>query len=94
MQNPLVWFGLIIVAAGVTILVLVDVISGVDGAQGSRIVGLIASIALLVVIGGGALGSYRGRGTMALQHFAIWLAIAAVLALVYSYRGLLGLNID
>lgn len=92
MRGPLAWIGLAVVAAGATILVFADMFVGISNVRGTQIVSLITGLALLVVIGAGALGSYRGRSTMLLQHTAIWLGIIAVISLVYTYRSVLGFN--
>jgi len=87
------WIGLVIIVAGITFLVIADVFTDFGGIRGDQIVSLVASVALLVVIGGGALGAYWGQGTTALRHIAIWLAIAAVFALIYNYREALGIDV-
>jgi hypothetical protein len=92
MRSTLSWIGLGIIVAGITFLVIADIFWGFGGVDGSRIVTLVTATALLVVIGGGALGSYWGHGTMLLQHIAIWLGLIALFALVYSYREFLGFD--
>jgi hypothetical protein len=94
-MSKLSWIGLVIVVAGIGFLVIADVFTDFGGGvRGDQIVSLVAATALLIVIGGGALGAYWGRSTMALQHFAIWLAILAVIVLIYNYREALGFNFD
>jgi hypothetical protein len=94
MRSTLSWVGLAIVVTGVVVLVFGDVFTDMGSLQGDRIVSLVAMTALLVVIGGGAIGAYSGRGTMLLQHIAIWLAIVAVISLLYVYRHALGLDVN
>lgn len=86
--------GLVIIAAGITVLVLADVMMGMDGLRGDQIVSIIAALALLIVLGGGTLRSYQEQSGTAVKHAAIWLAIIAVITLVYNYRDVLGINID
>jgi drug/metabolite transporter (DMT)-like permease len=93
-MSKLSWIGLVIVVAGIGFLVIADVFTDFGGVRGDQIVSLVAAMALLVVIGGGVFGAYWGRSTMALQHFAIWLAILAVIVLIYNYREALGFNFD
>jgi hypothetical protein len=90
----LYWFGLAIVVAGITFLVIADVFTDFDAARGDQIVSVVAMSALLIVLGANTVGRYAGSGGMFVQHLAIWLGIIAALALVYQYRAVLGLNID
>lgn len=92
MRSTLSWIGLAIVVGGVTALVLADVFTDMGSPRGDQIVTLVSVIALLIVIGGGAIGAYSGRGTMLLQHIAIWLGLIALFALIYNYRAMLGFN--
>ena len=93
MRDRLSWIGLGVVAVGIAVLVLTDVFTDMSGFGGVDIASLVWVTALLVVIGGSALGAYRGRGGKALQHAAIWLGIIAVLALIYTYRDALGIDL-
>jgi membrane protein implicated in regulation of membrane protease activity len=83
-----------IIVAGITFLVVADVFTGFDPAWGHQIVGLLVASALLIVLGPRLASRYSGQGGMFLKHVAIWLAIIAVLALIYQNRAALGLNID
>jgi hypothetical protein len=94
MRGTLSWVGLAIVVTGVVVLVFGDVFTDMRSLQGDRIVSLVTMTALLIVIGGGALGAYWGRGTMLLQHVTIWLAIVAVISLLYVYRDALGFDVN
>jgi hypothetical protein len=94
MRSILSWVGLAIVVTGIIVLVFADVFTDMAGLEGGRIVSLVAMTALLVVIRGRMLGAYRGKGTMMLQHIALWLAIIAVLSLLYIYRGALGFGLN
>lgn len=48
---------------------------------------LIVQIALLIFIGGMMLTAFRGRVSAALEAILIWLAIAALVVVGYTYRG-------
>ena len=89
----LTWIGLIVIVAGIAFLVLADVFTNFSDVRGDQMVSIVASTALLIVIGGGAIGAYWGRGGMMLQHIAIWLAILAVIVLIYNYRETLGFEV-
>lgn len=90
MRNNLAWIGLAIVILGITALIIANLFGRIEGVQGQTAFSLIWAVALLLVIGGGAFARYRGQGGKALIHITIWLAIAAVVALLYSYRDVLG----
>lgn len=92
MRNTLLWVALAVVVTGMIVLVLGDMFTGMGGARGDQIVSLVAMTALLIVFGGGIFGSYAGRCGVMLRHIAIWLAIAAIIALAYSYRESLGFS--
>lgn len=94
MNKPYAWIALAIVAAGITIVVLADIFGAIGNTRGDQIVSLVAAMAILVFVGGGALGAYQGRGTMFLHHAAIWLGLIAVIVLLYNYRHALGFNFD
>jgi hypothetical protein len=87
------WIALAIVVAGITFLLIADLLTDFDTVRGDQIVSVVAMSALLVVLGTRMVGRYAGQGGMFLQHIAIWLGIIAVLALVYQYRETLGINI-
>ena len=92
-MSKLSWIGLIIIVAGIVFLVMADVFTDFSDIRGDQIVSIVTSTALLIVIGGGAIGAYWGRGGMMLQHIAIWLAIIAIIVLVYNYREALGFDV-
>jgi len=94
MRGTLSWVGLAIVVTGIGALVFADVFTDLGSLQGDRIVSLVTMTALLIVIGGGTIGAYRGKGTMLLRHIAIWLAIVAAISLIYTYRSTLGFDLN
>jgi hypothetical protein len=94
MRGTLSWVGLAIVVTGVAALVFADVFTDLGSPQGDVIVSLVTMTALLVVIGGGTIGAYWGKGTMLLRHIAIWLAIVAAISLIYTYRSTLGFDLN
>jgi len=79
------WVALFILALAAMLLIADDsgMIAGVD----STIFGYVALLlALLVYIGGGMLGSYRGRvGDMA-RDAVLWLALGLGLVAIYAYK--------
>ena len=94
MRGTLSWVGLAIVVTGVAALVFADVFTDLGSPRGDMIVSLVTMTALLVVIGGGTIGAYWGKGTMLLRHIAIWLAIVAAISLIYTYRSTLGFDLN
>jgi len=79
------WIALFILALAAMLLISNDsgVIAGID----SSTFGYVAlMLALLVFIGGGMLGSYRGRvGEMA-RDAVVWLALGLGLVTIYAYK--------
>lgn len=82
MSLPMIALGIVIL--GAITMVLVDTFSSGDGVIDGRWATVIAMTALLVAIGGGALGRYQGQGGLILKHIAIWLAIGVGIALLYT----------
>lgn len=83
----MMWLGLAILAVGAIILLLKGGSGGdVFGLSDDAFVGVVTSVALLVLIGLPLLRSYRGRFGEAARHAAIWLAIALALLVGYTYR--------
>jgi hypothetical protein len=92
-MNPY-WIGLAVVVAGILFLVLGDSVFGLGPVDTSKIAGVVALGAILIVILPQFFGRYGdGRSGSPLTHVAIWLGIIAVLVLVYQYREVLGLDI-
>jgi hypothetical protein len=82
MNLPMI--GLVIVVIAIVTLVAVDSLG--DGVMDERWAIAAAMAALLLVIGGGTLGDYRGRIGTAGIHILIWVAIGLALALIYTWR--------
>lgn len=80
------WLGIGILAFAALVLLLSANPGRVLGVTSAEFAGLAKAVALLIVIGGGALLAYRGRAHEAVKHAAIWLGIALLLLVVYSYR--------
>jgi aspartyl protease family protein len=79
------WLALFILALAAMLLVANDsgTIAGVD----SDTLGYVALLtALAVFIGGGLLGSYRGRAGPMLRDAVIWLALGLGLVTIYAYK--------
>jgi predicted aspartyl protease len=88
------WIALAIIVAGITFLVAADLFTDFDTARGDQIVSVVALSAVLITLGAGSMRRYSGQSGQFLKHIAIWLGIIAVLAIVYQYREMLGLNFD
>ena len=87
MTSRSAWIGMAIIAVGIVVLVALDLAGGIGDVPNAAIASLVAATALLVWVGAGVLGHYRGRSGSALGHVAIWLAIGLVIALAYTYGG-------
>jgi len=80
------WIGIGILALAAIILILVEDPGAALGVTDSDFARIASATALLLVIGLPLLWSYRGRMGTAAQHIAIWLAIALLLLIAYTYR--------
>lgn len=80
------WIGIAILLAGALVLLLVDEPGARFGFTDADFAGLVAGIALLVVIGSGMVMSYRGRIGLAVRQAAVWIGVALMLVVIYSYR--------
>lgn len=93
-SEKLLW--LVIFGLGIAVIVLIS--RHDEGAVGPLDTNSFASLvyfsALLLLIGGGVYAMFYGRLQEALKSVAIWLGIAAVLALIYTYRGDIGRVMD
>ena len=79
------WLALFILALAAMLLVANDTgtIAGLD----SNVFGYVALlVALAVFVGGGMLGSYRGRAGAMLRDAVTWLALGLGLVAVYAYK--------
>ena len=76
---------LLLLAGGVSAVVMGDGAT-VAGFTGDMIAGTAASLALLIFLGGSLLGDYRGRLKGAARDMALWVGIALVLVIGYSFR--------
>lgn len=87
MRGNTAWMAIAIVLTGMVALVAADFSgsSGVGGLSLDKIGALVAMVAILLFwMGGGRLRRMRAEGGRSLGQIAIWLAIAAVTALVYQ----------
>lgn len=84
MSFPVIALGIVLI--GAVTLVAVDMLGIGGGVTDPRFASTIAMMALLIAIGGGALGRYQGQAGTALKHVAIWLAIGLGFALIYMWR--------
>ncbi|MGI9383861.1 MAG: retropepsin-like aspartic protease family protein, partial [Methyloligellaceae bacterium] len=80
------WLALgLLVVAGIVLVLSHDAgtIAGFDNAD---FAGIVASVALLIFLGGSLFGSYRGRLAKGLRDAVIWGAFAFLLIALYSFR--------
>jgi aspartyl protease family protein len=79
------WLALFILALAAMLLVAND--SGTIAGLDSNVFGYVALlVALAVFVGGGMLGSYRGRAGTMLRDAVTWLALGLGLVAVYAYK--------
>ena len=85
MSNRIVWF--LLAVLGVALLLLVvrhD--QGIGGLESGDFASLVVKISLLVFIGGAVLALFRERLAQALQAALLWVVIALLLVVGYTYR--------
>ncbi|MFC5067841.1 hypothetical protein [Flaviflagellibacter deserti] len=88
------WLGFGVVVAGIIFLVLGDSLFGLGPVDASKIAGVVAMGALLVVFLPVLTRRYgAGEGGKPLIHLLIWLAIIALVAVVYRFRETLGIDV-
>jgi aspartyl protease family protein len=81
-----IWLALgLLVGAGL-ILILQHDGGTIAGLEASQFAGLVASLALLIYLGGSIVSRYQNRLSDAVRHFVLWSAFALVLIAAYSYR--------
>ena len=80
------WIGIGLLALAAIVLLLVDNPGEAIGIGNDDFARLMYGIALLIVIGGSMFLGQRGRAGDALKQAVVWLGIALVLVVVYSYR--------
>ncbi|MGI9523079.1 MAG: retropepsin-like aspartic protease family protein [Hyphomicrobiaceae bacterium] len=82
----MLWICLALLAiAGIAAFVIGDA-GSLAGWDGDTIAAVTASLALLIFVGSSIIPSYSGRVAGALRDFAIWLGLALVLVVGYSFR--------
>lgn len=86
MGHPLAWLGIAILALAALYLALSGGEASLGPLQGGDIARMAAAVALLIVIGGGIVLSRSFQIGAALRYAVVWLVIALVLVLAYSYR--------
>lgn len=82
----MLWLLLSILGVAGLVLVLAGDSSTIGGLESSMIAQAAIGAALLLFVGGSVLADYRGRLGQAAKDLLVWVAIAFVLVLGYSYR--------
>lgn len=80
------WLGLILLVIAGLVLVTRSDGGAIAGMEQADFAGIVAGLALLIMIGGSAFMAYRGKGTKAIKDLTIWLAILLGLVTLYSFR--------
>jgi aspartyl protease family protein len=80
------WVGLVLLALGGIALMLRSEQDDVFGFEPANFAALTAGVALLILIGGSLLGSYRGRFGQAVKDIFAWTLFALVLVAGYSFK--------
>lgn len=82
----MLWLLLSILGVAGLVLVLAGDSSTIGGLESSMVAQAAIGAALLLFVGGSVLADYRGRLGQAAKDLLVWVAIAFVLVLGYSYR--------
>jgi len=82
----MLWICLALLAFAAIVAFAVGDSGALGGLSGDMIAGIAASLAFLIYIGSSALTAYRGRLSAATRDLAIWLGLALVLIIAYSFR--------
>ena len=82
----MLWICLALLAFAAVAAVAIGDGSSLGGLTGDMIAAISASLALLIYIGGSALSSYGGRLSGAARDLVIWLGLAFLLIIAYSFR--------
>lgn len=91
MKRTLPLFLIAMLMAAAILFIAADFAGGIFGfVPDWRWAGLVSLLAMTIWLTP-SLARYRGHASTALTYLAIWLAIAVLVALVYVYRGELGL---
>ncbi len=86
LRRSLLW--ILLLALGLTLLVLLarKTDGGVAGISGEDFAVLVGKIAILVLIGGAVMTLFRGRFSEALEAALLWVVVALLLVLAYTFR--------
>ncbi|HEY4775532.1 MAG TPA: TIGR02281 family clan AA aspartic protease [Xanthobacteraceae bacterium] len=86
MQRALLWFLLLGLCLALVLLVARHDDGAIGGLTTHDFASLIVKIGWLVLVGGAVLALFRHRFTQALEAVVLWLVIALLLVLGYTYR--------
>ena len=86
MRRPLLW--VLLLALGLTVLVLYarNDDAGIAAVASDNFTLLVGKIAVLVLIGGAVMTLFRDRFSHALENALLWVVVALVLVLAYTFR--------
>lgn len=94
-SEPWVYWLIALVLGATVVLFVLDFAGGIGGFQPDwRWASFIWMLALALWIAPSVFTRYEGRAGSMLRATAVWLGIALVFALIYAFRGELGLSID
>ncbi len=80
------WIALgLLILAGIVLIVNHDA-GTIAGLDPSHFAGVLASLALLIYLGGSLLYHYRNAFTQAIKHMVLWAGFALILIGLYAYR--------
>lgn len=82
----MLWFILAMLALAAVIAIALGDSGTLAGLDGSTLAALVASIALLIFIGGPFLAGQRGQLSKSFRDLLIWVGVMLVLVLGYSFR--------
>src|SRR5438874_13111790 len=86
MRGRALWVLLLVLGIGLLVLVLRHDQGTIAGLETGDFASLVYKIALLIFIGGAVLALFRDRIAEAFQAAMLWVVIALLLALGYTYR--------
>jgi aspartyl protease family protein len=86
MRRPLLWILLLVLGLAMVVLIARHDDASLNPIAGPDFAVLIAKIAVLVLVGGVVLSLFRDRFSQAVEAALIWVVVALLLVLGYTYR--------